>query len=118
MKKILLASVLFSFLVFPVVGLAGLVAPPAGSEIPETITVGADIINIIDNLANWLFAILLAVAMVFIILAAFQFLTSGGDPARVTSARQSLMYALVGIAIAFLARGLVFLVRFVLGIAA
>lgn len=116
MKKILLASVLFSFLVFPVVGLAGLVAPAEG--IPETITGAADIINIIDNLANWLFAILLAIAMVFIILAAFQFLTSGGDPARVTSARQSLMYALVGIAIAFLARGLVFLVRFVLGIAA
>ena len=88
---------------------------PADCAIPDPIGAG-DVIGILDTVANWLFAILLALATVFIILAAFQFLTSGGDPARVGSARQSLLYALVGVAVAFLARGLVVLVRFFLGV--
>ena len=113
MKKILSAIFLVSlFLTVPVVSLA----QPA-EAIPDTITTPDDIIAIIDNAANWLFVILLSVALLFILIAAFQFLTSGGDPARVQSARASLMYALIGLAVAFLARGLVFLVRFVLGIA-
>jgi len=109
MKKILLAPVLISLLALPVVALAQ-------EEIPETITTPQDIIDIIETVANWFFAILIAVALIFILIAAYQFLTSGGDPARVGAARQSLLYAIIGIAIAFLARGIVMLVRFVLGI--
>ncbi len=111
MKKILLVPALLGLLVLPMVTLAQ-------EEIPETITTPQDIIDIIDTVANWFFAILLAVAVVFILIAAYQFLTSGGDPARVGAARQSLLYAIIGIAIAFLARGIVMLVRFVLGIPA
>ncbi|OGZ17486.1 MAG: hypothetical protein A2Z78_00820 [Candidatus Nealsonbacteria bacterium RBG_13_36_15] len=98
----------------PTVGLA-ITAPT--TTIPSPVTAAGDIITLIDNVANWLFAILLSVALLFILIAAFQFLTSGGDPARVSSARGSLMYALIGLGVAFLARGLVFLVKFVLGMA-
>lgn len=109
MSKKIFAITLISFLVSPVVALA---QPP--ETMTEIITGGGDIITLIDTVANWIFAILLAVALIFILLAAFQFLTSGGDPAKVTSARQSLVFALVGVAVAFLAKGLVAVVRFIL----
>jgi hypothetical protein len=114
MKKILLIPVLLSFFVLPAVVLAQ--EPP--EDIPDIVQTPEDIIRIIERVAGWLFAILLAVALVFILIAAYQFLTSGGDPVRVQNARQNLMYALIGIAVAFLARGLVMLVRFVLGVPA
>jgi len=114
MKKILLAPVLLSLLILP----AFVLAQGPDEEIPDIITGPGDIILIIERVANWLFAILLAVALIFIIISAYQFLTSGGDPARVTQARQALMYALIGVGVAFLAKGLVMLVRFALGIPA
>ena len=114
MKKKLLALATISLLVFPVAILAQ-VEPT--ETIPDTITTPQDIIVMIERVANWFFAILLAVALLFILVAAFQFLTSGGDPGKVGTARQALTYALVGIAVAFLAKGLVLLVRFILGIA-
>lgn len=111
MKKKLLTLAAISLLVLPVVILA------QDTTIPDTITGAGDIITIIERVANWLFAILLALALLFILIAAFQFLTSGGDPGKVGTARQALTYALIGIAVAFLAKGLVLLVKFVLGIA-
>jgi len=110
MKKILLAATLTSLLVLPIVSLAQIEPIPPGPQTPQAI------IDIIDRVANWFFAILLAAAVIFIVLAAYQFLTSGGDPARVGTARQSLIYALIGVAVAFLARGLVTLVRLALGL--
>lgn len=113
MKEKIIALTSISLLLVPVVALA---QPP--ETLPAVVTTPGDIIRIIETVANWLFVILLAVALIFILIAAYQFLTSGGDPTRVAAARQNLLYALVGIAVAFLARGLVALVRFVLGIPA
>lgn len=115
MKKIFPIVILISILVLPAIALAAPTEAPT-EIIPIGPTSGDDIILIIENVANWMFAILLAVALVFVLLAAYQFLTSGGDPTRVTSARQSLMFALVGVGIALLARSLIYAVRIVLGI--
>jgi len=104
MKKFLLSLSLISLLVIPTIVLAQV--EPA----PEI-----DVMAALDRIANWLFAILLVVAVIYIILAAFNFVTAGGDPAKVATARQNVMYALVGVAVAFLAKGLVALVRMVVG---
>jgi len=111
MKKKLLALATISLLVLPV----AILAQEPTTTIPTIVTAPGDIIVIIERVANWFFAILLAVALLFILIAAFQFLTSGGDPGKVQTARQALTYALIGIAVAFLAKGLVMLVKFVLG---
>ena len=72
------------------------------SEVP---TSGAGILARIQLIANWVFALFLALSVIYIILAAFQFVTGGGDPAQVSGARQKLIYALIGIAIALIAAG-------------
>lgn len=51
------------------------------------------------------------VAVIMIIVGGFKFITSGGDSGRVTSARQTILYGLVGLVIVALAQ---VIVRFVL----
>ncbi|MBI1984855.1 MAG: hypothetical protein HYS60_01950, partial [Candidatus Wildermuthbacteria bacterium] len=68
-------------------------------------------LGVINTAANWIFTIFVIVAVLFIILAAFQFVTSGGDAAKVGEARQKLIWAIVGIAIAVMSRGLPAVIR-------
>ena len=68
-------------------------------------TSGEGILARIQIIANWIFAIFLALSVIYIVLAAFQFVTGGGDPAQVSGARQKLIYAMIGIAIALIAAG-------------
>jgi ATP/ADP translocase len=69
-----------------------------------------DVITFIDVMTNWFFALLLTIAVIFILLAAYHYMTgSGGE--GVTKAHKMLLYAAVGIAVAVLAKGIVFAVR-------
>ena len=113
MKKILLTLTITSLLLLPAVSLA-VVLPT--ETIPEIITAPGDIIVIIEAIANWIFVILLAVAVIFVLIAAFQFLTSGGAPERISAARTNLLYAVVGVGVAVLARGFIELVKTIAGV--
>tara|TARA_Y100000310_G_scaffold311535_1_gene357873 strand:+ start:112 stop:483 length:372 start_codon:yes stop_codon:yes gene_type:complete len=74
-------------------------------------TTGATLITRIQLIANWVFGIFLAISLIFIIVGAFQFVTAGGDPAKVSEARQKLMYAVIGIAIGLLVLGIPAIIR-------
>ena len=69
-----------------------------------------DTINLLNSITNWLFAILLIVAAIWIIIAAYWFVTANGDPEKTKSARDFVLYALIGVLIGFAAKGLVALV--------
>lgn len=106
MKKFLSGLVLASLLVVPAVGLAVDGETPNG-EAPTVVESGAELILLIENIGNWAFTILLVVAVIFLIIAGFWFVTASGDPEKVTKARGMLINALIGIAIALLAKGLI-----------
>lgn len=110
MKKIVLLVTMSLVVGLPLLTLAQITGP---SETPVTIE---RIIGILERFINWLFAILLAVAVIFIILAAFKYLTAGGDSEKIKSAHTQLIYALVAIGVALLSKGLVYLVKQLLGI--
>lgn len=113
MKKVLSALVLISLLAVPAISLA---QEPPPEDIPtDVITSGEDLLEIIDNITNWIFVILLAVATLFLIFAGFLFVTAGGNPEQTTKARQMLINALIGVAIALGAKGLVAVVKSLLG---
>lgn len=82
----------------------------AVEDMPTNVTSISAIITIINTLANWVFSILLAIAVIMLLLAAFNWLTSGGNEEKVGSARKMLIWALVGIAVALAAKGLVMIV--------
>lgn len=110
MKRILLIPVLMSFLLLPAISLAQ-DNGDNGAEAWPTIESPQDLINILDTIARWLMTIVFIVAAIFIVVAAYRFVTSGGDPMQVSSARQAILYALVGVAVALLAWGIVQVVK-------
>src|SRR3989344_1106012 len=93
----------------PLLSLAqGETLPPGPSSIE-------DIIDILDRLLNWMFTILMTVAVTFILYAAFVYLTAGGDPEKVKTASNQLIYAAVAIAVALVAKGIRFIVEQLVG---
>lgn len=99
MKK-LSSSVLIlaSLLVMPVIGLA--------QELTTTAP-DVDVWASLANITNWLFAILIVIAVLFLIVAALQYVTAQGDPEKIKSANSKVLYALLGVVVGILARGLV-----------
>ena len=106
MKKTLATIFIASVLAVSLGGVASAQeALPAGfASLPTLATSGAEGVALIVALTNWLFVILSIVAVIFIVLAGLQFITGGGNPETIASARMKLMYAAVGIAVALLAR--------------
>ena len=75
----------------------------------------SDLVTIMNKVGEYIFAIVFALAIIFILVSAFQFLTAAGNPERITSARQTLIYALVAVGIAAVAWGLPRLITTLLG---
>ena len=67
--------------------------------------------NIIKVFLNLFSVIIGIVAVVMVMVGGFKYITSGGDSGNLTSAKHTVMYALIGLVIVALAH---FLVQFVL----
>jgi len=118
MKKIITVSLLTVVLATAMGGVAfagHTGAHPAGGGIPTNVTTAQGFIDILAVVTDWIFVVLLVLAVIFIVLAGFQFITGGGDPAAISEARTKLIYAAVGIGVALLARGLPEAVRNIIG---
>ena len=61
---------------------------------------GNSLTGYITNIANALIFLVGAVAVIMVILGALKFVVSMGDPKRVENARNTIMYAIVGVVIA------------------
>ena len=68
--------------------------------------VPANLDEAVGRIVSPLFLVLVAISAVFIIYAAYTFVTSGGDPGKTETARATLIYAIIGIIVAFLALAL------------
>ncbi|MEK7510331.1 MAG: hypothetical protein AAB567_02085 [Patescibacteria group bacterium] len=85
-------------------------------QLPKGPQTGKELLELVKAITDWIFAIFLLTAVIFIILAAFQFLTGGGDPGKLAEARNKLIYAAVAIAVALLARGIPVVVKNIVGV--
>lgn len=74
-------------------------------------TVGASP-NSIQVILQLVFGVIGAVALVWVIIAGLQFVTSQGDPQSAAKARQTVIYAVIGLVVALSAE---VIVKFVLG---
>jgi hypothetical protein len=83
----------------------------AGEACTTTPSTDQGLNNTIRNIINVLSAIVGVVAVIMIIVGGFRYITSGGDSAQIASAKNTLLYALIGLVIAALAQ---VIVRFVL----
>jgi hypothetical protein len=67
--------------------------------------------DVITNIVNVLSVIVGIVAVIMIIIGGFRYITSGGDSGNVSGAKNTILYAIVGLVIVALAQ---FIVRYVL----
>ena len=112
-----------ALLVFVMLGGSGLVVaapetPPTsffGGGIPTGATSGEAFLDVVDNIVDWIFVIVLIGAVIFIVLAGWQFISGGGDPQALSQARNKLLWAAIGVMVAVLARGLVTAVKTIIG---
>ena len=72
--------------------------------------------DIINNIIDFLFKIIVVLAPLMIVIGGFMFFTSGGDPKKVSQARNLMIWAAVGFAVILLAKGFMALLKSILGI--
>lgn len=72
--------------------------------------------GLIQNIINFGFAAAGTVALIFIIISGIKLVRSGGDPKEAEGARQTLTYAVIGLAIVLLSAAILNLVAAVTGV--
>ena len=113
LKKFFLVLGLSMVLVAPM-ALAQFEVP--GEQLPApTFQSYGGAITLVEKAANWLLYVVIALAVIFIVYAGFLYLTSGGDEDKTKAAKNYIVYAVIGIAIALLARGIVLLAKNFIG---
>ena len=126
-KRLILSLSIVSILAVPLMGLAvtepeclktgGQFNPTTGACFTPKITDIAGIITLINTIGNYIFSALMVVAGIFLVVAAFYFVTGGGEPEKLNKARDMLKNALIGVAVALGARGLIVVISNLLGTA-
>jgi len=106
MKKILVGIILTTLITAPTLVIAI-------EEVPEMSPEA--FLQILGDVVGYLFTILLIVAAIFLVIAGFNFVTASGEPDKIAKAKTFVIYALVGVAVAVASRGLIALVREVMG---
>jgi hypothetical protein len=104
MKKIILVLPIIALLFSPVLVL-GTVGEIDTTEDAPVIEGGlTGLMGLMQTVINFLFWFLMALTVVFIIWAAYLFLTSAGDEAQTKKARNIILYAVVAVIVAVLSQ--------------
>jgi len=107
--------------ILPILALGMLIIVPFlanAAEPPLTIPAGTnvDIWTLLTKTLNWFFNITIIIAAVFLVFAGWQYITAGGDDEKLKKGLNTLVRALIGVGIALLAKGLIYIVStFVVG---
>jgi membrane protease YdiL (CAAX protease family) len=99
--KIIFLILLFSLSV-PFSAKAITFGPPFGTESSE---------KLIDTIANFIFWVAMAIVPVMIIVAGYYFLTSGGEPEKIRTAKRIIFWTIVGFVIVLLAREIISIIE-------
>lgn len=107
---------------FGAIALGALAASPAFAASGINTAVGATLAvgntspeTIVINLINWVLGILALIAVIFILLGGFRWMTAGGNEESVEKAKQILIAAIIGLVIIMAAWGIALYAVTVLG---
>ena len=73
-------------------------------------------INTLNTVTDYIFIVLIALVMIFVIMGAFNILLSQGDPEKVKTGQNYIVYAAAGLAVALLARAVPPLIKTIMGV--
>ena len=77
---------------------------PLGNPVPGG---AGDVLDVMDRVTNWMFTGFLALAVILVILAAYEYLLAQGGAEEISKAHKMLIYAAIAIGVAVLAKGIV-----------
>ncbi len=109
---------LFGFLAIenPVFAAAAPDAKSAAGELAKgSISNPQQIFDILAKIVRYTYTIFFIVAILFILIAAFNFLTAQGDPEKIKGARAQILWACVAIAIALISVGAAQIIKTFIG---
>ncbi len=117
MKKTLLSLVLFSLLMMMPMGVAMAQLEDSPETLPTSnISSFQDVLDLVDGFVDWLYAFLLVAAAFYLVWGALDYVLGGGDEEKIKSGRNKIKYALIGVAIAVVSKGLLDIVAGLLGV--
>jgi len=104
-------------IVLSLAAVAVLIAPVAAMAIDYTVPQqqSLDVPGLVDKILTPVWQIFIGLAVIMIIVAGVLFLTAGGAAEKIATARQALIWGVVGIAIGVLAFSITYIVKFALG---
>jgi hypothetical protein len=70
------------------------------------VTTVSGVFTVLCQVLGWFFILFIILAVVFVIVAAFKYLTAGGDAEKVGTANHMLIYAVVAVVVAVIARAI------------
>ncbi len=108
MKKIITALLLISLVTIPAISMADEPTDHPGTKL--------DLWDALEKVINYLFALLIIVAVIFLLIAGILFVTAQGDPDKVKKARDFVLWALIGVIVGVLAYALVNFVQSMVGV--
>ncbi|MEA3293249.1 MAG: pilin [Patescibacteria group bacterium] len=74
-----------------------------------------NVVQVIRNIVNWIFWFLIMFAVIMFLFGGFQYVTASGDADKIKTANKNILYALIGLAIGFAAKGIVALIGAITG---
>jgi len=72
---------------------------------PVTVETKQELTDLICNFLAYFFWIVIVLSVIFVLLAAFDYVTAGDDTEKTSRARKRITYAAVGVAVALIATG-------------
>ncbi len=111
-KKIAIVVASAMLMSLPLLSFAQLDNNQLGTPATDASLNVTDIINIVLNLIWPLF---IGFAVIMFLVAGFMFLVAQGDPAKIATARNAVLWGIVGVAMGVLAFSLPFIVKNTLG---
>lgn len=91
------------------------VPAPSGNVVLNNPLPVNSIEELVNRIVKWIFSVSLIVAPLMIVVGAFIFLTSAGDPTRTKTGTELIKWTIIGFVVILLSRVLVGLIRGVLG---
>ena len=113
---IFLILIIFVFVFLPFLNASAITPgtiPEAGKDgLPKSpITEPNQFLDVIASVVKWTYAIFFIITVMFVLFAAFNYLTGGDDAEKIKSAHQQIMYAAIAVAIALLAVGFSLIIK-------
>jgi len=70
--------------------------------------------DLLNAVVNFIFYVTIVIAPLMIMIAGFFFLTAGGNPLRIDTARRIILWTVIGLSIVLFAKGLISVLRYIM----